>query len=136
MDAEEARDFLRANHRAILVTSRADGRPQTSPVVAAVDAEGRVVVSTRETAMKTKNLQRCSRASLCAISDGFFGPWVQVDGEVEIVRRPEAIDVLVDYYRQVSGEHPDWDDYRTSLEAEKRVALRLSITSAGPDISG
>lgn len=61
---------------------------------------------------------------------------MQVDGEVEIVRRPEAIDVLVDYYRQVSGEHPDWDDYRTSLEAEKRVALRLSITSAGPDISG
>ena len=136
MDADAAREFLRANHRAVLVTSRSDGRPQTSPVLAAVDGEGRVVVSTRETAMKTKNLERSARASLCAISDGFFGPWVQIDGDVEIVRRPEALDVLVDYYRSVSGEHPDWDDYRASLESERRVALRLSITAAGPDVSG
>lgn len=102
----------------------------------AVDGEGRVVVSTRETAMKARNLQRCPQASLCVISDGFFGPWVQVDGEVDIVCRPEAGDVLVDYYRRVSGEHPDWDDYRASLETERRVALRLSITSAGPNTSG
>lgn len=136
MDAEDARSFLRANSRAILVTRRGDGRLQTSPVVVAVDGEGRVVVSTRETAMKARNLQRHPQASLCVISDSFFGPWVQVDGEVDIVRRPEAVDVLVDYYRRVSGEHPDWDDYRASLEAERRVALRLSITSAGPDTSG
>jgi len=73
---------------------------------------------------------------LCVISDGFFGPWVQVDGEVDIVRLPKAGDVLVDYYRRLSGEHPDWDDYRASLETERRVALRLSITSAGPNTSG
>jgi PPOX class probable F420-dependent enzyme len=136
MDAEAARQFLRSNHRAILITQRRDGRPQTSPVVAAVDGEGRVVVSTRETAVKTRNLERDPRASLCVISDGFFGPWVQVDGEVEIVRRPQAIEVLVDYYRRASGEHPDWDDYRASLEAERRVALRLSITGAGPNVAG
>ncbi len=136
MDAEQAREFLRSNHRAVLVTRRGDGRPQTSPVLAAVDGEGRVVVSTRETAMKARNLARDPHASLCALSDGFFGPWVQVDGEVEIVGRPEAVEVLVDYYRQVAGEHPDWDGYRASLEAERRVALRLTITDAGPDRSG
>ncbi len=136
MDAEEARRFIRDNHRAILVTQRRDGRPQTSPVVAAVDDEGRVVISTREGAMKTRNLQRDPRASLCAISDAFFGPWVQVNGEVEIVSPREAIDVLVDYYRRVSGEHPDWDEYRASLEAEHRVALRLNITAAGPNKAG
>ncbi len=136
MDAEQAREFLRSNHRAVLVTRRGDGRPQTSPVLAAVDGEGRVVVSTRETAMKARNLARDPHASLCALSDGFFGPWVQVDGEVEIVGRPEAVEVLVDYYRRVAGEHPDWDGYRASLEAERRVALRLTITDAGPDRSG
>lgn len=86
--------------------------------------------------MKAMNLARDSRASLCVLSDDFFGPWVQIDGDVEIVRRPEAIDVLVEYYRQVSGEHPDWDDYRAAMEAERRVALRLTITGAGPDRSG
>ncbi|HSH23013.1 MAG TPA: PPOX class F420-dependent oxidoreductase [Acidimicrobiales bacterium] len=136
MDADEARRFLQSRHRAVLITSRRDGRPQASPVLATVDAGGRVVVSSRETAMKAMNLARDSRASLCVLSDDFFGPWVQIDGDVEIVRRPEAIDVLVEYYRQVSGEHPDWDDYRAAMEAERRVALRLTITGAGPDRSG
>lgn len=136
MDADEARDFLRANHRAVLVTSRKDGRPQTSPVTAAVDDEGYVVVSTRETALKVKNLERVPEASLCAFVDGFYGPWVQVDGRVEIVRLPEAMDHLVAYYRSVSGEHPDWDDYRSAMERDRRVVLRLTITAAGPDKSG
>ncbi|MDP9005993.1 MAG: PPOX class F420-dependent oxidoreductase [Actinomycetota bacterium] len=136
MDPGEARTFLRSNHRAVLITSRRNGRPQASPVLAALDDEGRVVVSTRETAMKTKNLERDPRASLCVLSDEFYGPWVQIDGDVEIVPRPAAIDVLVDYYRQISGEHPDWDDYRAALERERRVALRLTITAAGPDRSG
>ena len=107
-----------------------------SPVVVAVDDGGRVLVSTRETAMKAKNLERDPHASLCVLSDGFFGAWVQIDGEAEIVHRPEALDLLVDYYRRVSGEHPDWDDYREAMERERRVVLRLSITSAGPDVAG
>ncbi|MBW3580806.1 MAG: PPOX class F420-dependent oxidoreductase [Actinobacteria bacterium] len=136
MDPGEARTFLRSNHQAVLITSRRNGRPQSSPVLAALDDEGRVVVSTRETAMKTKNLERDPRASLCVLNDEFYGPWVQIDGDVEIVPRPAAIDVLVDYYRRISGEHPDWDDYRAALERERRVALRLTITAAGPDRSG
>ena len=102
----------------------------------AVDGEGRALVSTRETAMKTKNLERRPSASLCVLSDDFYGPWVQIDGDVEIVRRPEAIDLLVDYYRLVAGEHSDWDDYRDAMERERRVVVRLSITDAGPDRSG
>ncbi len=105
-------------------------------MLAAVDAGGRVVVSSRETAVKTKNLARTPQASLCVLSDDFFGPWVQIDGDVEIVPRPEAIEVLVDYYRRVSGEHPDWDGYQAAMESERRVALRLTITGAGPDRSG
>ena len=137
MDAEAAREFLRSNHRAVLITARADGRPQSSPVAASVDEDGKVVVSTRETAMKVKNLERRPEASLCVFTDDFFGPWVQVDGTVEIVRLPEAMERLVDYYRTVSGgEHPDWDDYRAAMERERRVLLRMTVTAAGPDRSG
>jgi PPOX class probable F420-dependent enzyme len=132
----EASDFLRDNHRAVLVTHRRDGRPQTSPVLAAVDDGGRVLVSTRQAAMKTKNLERDPQASLCVLSDAFFGPWVQIDGIAEIVRGPEALDLLVDYYRRVAGEHPDWHEYRAAMEREGRVVVRISITSAGPDVAG
>ena len=136
MDADAAREFLQEHHRAVLVTFRRDGRPQTSPVAAAVDDEGRVVISTRETAMKTHNLRRDPRASLCVLSDEFYGPWAQVDGSVEIVSLPDALEPLVDYYRRVAGEHDDWDDYRAAMAREQRVLLRLTITGAGPNRSG
>lgn len=104
--------------------------------MAAVDNDGRVLISTRETAVKTRNLRRDPRASLCVISDGFFGDWVQADGTVEIVSLPGAMDLLVGYYRLVAGEHPDWDDYRAAMERDRRVILRMTITRAGPDVSG
>ena len=136
MDPGRAREFLRANHRAVLATSRSDGRPQLSPVTAAVDAEGRVLVSTRETAIKAKNLARDPRATLCVLNDGFFGEWIVIDGTAEIVHLPEAMHVLVDYYRRVAGEHPDWDNYREAMQRDQRVILRITITRAGPDKSG
>jgi len=136
MDIEEARRFVRENHRTVLATRRADGRPQMSPVVAAVDGAGKVVISTRETAIKTRNLRRDPHASLCVMNDGFFGPWVQIDGAAEIVPLPEAMEGLVDYYRAVAGEHPDWNDYRRSMEQERRVLLRITVERAGPDHSG
>ncbi len=136
MDIEEARQFVRERHHAVLATRRADGRPQMSPVAASVDAEGKIVISTRETAIKTRNLRRDPHASLCVISDGFFGPWIQLDGAVEIVSLPEAMQGLVDYYRGVSGEHPNWDEYRQAMERERRVLVRLTIEHAGPDRSG
>jgi PPOX class probable F420-dependent enzyme len=136
MDLEQAREFLRANHRAVLATARADGRPQLSPVTCGVDAAGLVVISTRETAVKTRNLRRNPAASLCVFTDRFFGQWVQVDGTAEIISLPAAMDLLIDYYRRISGEHPDWADYRAAMNRERRCVVRITITRAGPDIAG
>lgn len=137
MDLDQARDYLRANHRAVLATLRRDGTPQMSPVTVSVDGAGFVVVSSRETAVKVKNVRRDPRAWVCAFPDTFYGgPFVQVEGEVTIVDLPAAMDGLVDYYRSVSGEHPDWDDYRAAMVRDQRVLLKLAITRAGPDVSG
>jgi PPOX class probable F420-dependent enzyme len=136
MDTGRAAGFLRAHHRAVLATTRSDGRPQLSPVTCTVDDDGRVMISTRETALKTKNLRRRPYASLCVFTDNFFGEWVQVEGDVEIISLPAAMDLLVDYYRRVSGEHPDWDDYRAAMVRDRRVIARVTITRAGPDVSG
>jgi PPOX class probable F420-dependent enzyme len=136
VDAQRAAAFLREHPRVVLATFRADGRPQLSPVLVAVDDDGRVVVSTRETTMKTRNLRRDPRVALCAVSDAFFGDWVQVEGRAEIIALPEAMDLLVDYYRRLSGEHDDWDDYRTAMERDRRVIVRFAIDRAGPNVSG
>jgi PPOX class probable F420-dependent enzyme len=136
MDLDEARAIVAGQHHAVLATLRQDGTPQMSPVVAAVDGQGRVVVSTRKPAFKVRNLRRDPRAWLCVLSDRFYGRWIQVGGSVRIVELPEAMEGLVDYYRRVSGEHPDWDDYRAAMEREARVLLRIELTSAGPDREG
>ena len=136
MDLDEARAFVRTNHRAVLATMRRDGTPQLSPVACTVDDRGAVVVSTREPAAKTRNVRRDPRAWLCVMSDGFYGQFVQVEGSVTVVSLPEAMDGLIDYYRSISGEHPDWDEYRAAMESEQRVLLRLELTRAGPDYSG
>src|SRR5260370_32060486 len=121
------------NHRAELATRRANERLQLTPGIAAVDAGGRIVTSTRETAFKTRNLRRDPRASLCVQTDSFFGSWIQVDGTAQVVSLPDAMEPLVDYYRRVSGEHPDWDEYRRAMEREQRVLIRITIKHAGTD---
>ena len=136
MDLAAAREFLRANSRAVLSTVRSDGRPQLSPVLCTVDDEGRVLVSTRETTAKVRHLRRDPRLALCVFTERFFGQWVQVEGEAEIVPLPEAMELLVDYYRRIAGERPDWDDYRTAMERERRVVVRFEITRAGPATGG
>ena len=137
MDHDEARSFLADKHHAVLATRRGDGSVQMSPVTVALDGEGRPIISTRQTAYKVKNLRRDPRASLCVFGDAFFGQWVQVDGTVTIIDLPEAMELLVDYYRRASGgEHPDWPDYRAAMERDKRVLIRLDITRAGPDKQG
>ena len=136
MTPDEAREFLVGNHHAVLATFRSDGRPQLSPVLAVVDDEGRVMVSTRETAMKTKNLRRDPRVSLCLLHNRFFEGWGQVEGRAEIVSLPDAMDLLVDYYRRASGEHSDWDDYRAEMEKQRRVIVRFAIERAGPTVEG
>ncbi|MXX64327.1 MAG: PPOX class F420-dependent oxidoreductase [Acidimicrobiia bacterium] len=136
MVIQQARDFIAANHRGVLLTFRADGAPQMSPILANVDQGGFVVVSSRETAYKVKNLERDPRASLCMFVDRFYGQWFQVDGVAEVVRLPEAMEPLVDYYRSVSGEHPDWEEYRKAMRRERRVLIRISVQRAGPTRHG
>jgi PPOX class probable F420-dependent enzyme len=136
MDLDQARTFVRDHHRAVLATRTPGGGVQQSPVLVTVDGEGRFVVSSRETAYKTRNLRLDPWAQLCVLPDGFFGDWVYVEGRVDVVSLPEAEEPLVEYYRAASGEHPDWAEYRASLHDQRRVALLLTAERAGPDRSG
>lgn len=135
MTPDEAREFVARNHRAVCVTRRADGGPQTSPITVGVD-DDKVVISSRETAYKTRNLSRDPRVTLCVLNDGFFGEWIQIEGTAEIVALPEAMEGLVDYYRGISGEHPDWDDYRSAMTRDRRVLIRVAIDKVGPTRAG
>ena len=136
MDLDAARDFLRSNHRSVLATTRSDGRPQLSPVAHAVGDDGRVLVSSREPAYKVRNVRRNPAVSLMALSEGWYGEWIQVDGTADIVSLPDAMELLVDYYRRVAGEHPDWAEYRRAMVDEKRCLIRITIERAGPDRRG
>jgi len=136
VELDKARDFVRGNHRAVLATLTSAGKPQLSPITVGIDDAGAIVISTRQTAVKTKNVRRDSRVWLCVLNDGFFGDFVQIEGTAEIVELPEAMDGLIAYYRSISGEHPDWDDYRAAMERDQRVLLRVEPTRAGPDFHG
>ena len=136
MDTNEALEFIRSNHHGVIATTRSDGRTAMSPIACDVDPDGKVVVSTRETAMKVKHLTRDPHVAICVLNDGFFGGWVQVEGTAEILHLPEAMEGLIEYYRRVAGEHPDWDDYRAAMEREQRVLLRITVTRSGPNRSG
>jgi PPOX class probable F420-dependent enzyme len=136
VDVSTAQQFIRSNHHAVMATFRADGRPALSPVLVALDTDGRVVVSTREPAMKVRHLRRDPRVAASVFSDRFFGDWVHVEGRAEVVGLPQAMEPLVDYYRSISGEHPDWDDYRAAMVRDQRVIVRFAIERAGPTRSG
>jgi PPOX class probable F420-dependent enzyme len=136
MDIDDAHTYLATNHHSVLITRKPDGTPQPSPVVHGLDETGRVVISSREPAYKVRNLRRDARVSLCAFPDKFFGRWIVVEGTATIISLPEAMAPLVDLYRQVAGEHKDWDDYRAAMERERRVVIAVQIQRAGPDVSG
>jgi len=137
MDIAQAVDFMRSNHNGVLHTFRRDGLPQLSPITVGVDGEGNPVISSRETAFKTKNVLRDPRVSLCVLNPHFYGEWVYVDGTCEVVHLPDAMEMLVDYYRQVRGEeHNDWDEYRAAMTTDRRVILRVAVERAGPNVDG
>jgi PPOX class probable F420-dependent enzyme len=136
MDIDQALAVVTEQHHAVLATTRSDSTPQMSPVTVVADDGGRLLVSTRAPAMKTRNVRRDPRVWLCVLPDEFYGRWVQIEGTAEIVEQPEAMDLLIDYYRRAAGEHPDWDDYRAAMRREQRVVLRITPTRAGPDRSG
>jgi len=137
VEISEAVEFVRHNHRGVLAVTRADGKPQMSPVSGAVNPDGLVVVSSRETAYKVRSLQARPYAAYCGFADQFFGkPWVQIEGPARIVTLPDAMEPLVDYYRSISGEHPDWDDYRAAMERDRRVLILITPERVGPTVQG
>jgi PPOX class probable F420-dependent enzyme len=125
-------EFIRPRHHGIVSTTRRDGRPQLSPVTMGVDPEGRIVVSTYPERAKARNATRDERVSVCVLSDEFGGEWVQVDGRAEVIVQPDAIEALVGYFRSISGEHPDWDEYRAAMVKQGKVLLRVTIDRWGP----
>ena len=137
MDSADAQSFLTEHHHGVLVTRRRDGSLQMSLVSPAVAAEGRVIITTRETAYKTKNICRDPQVSLCVFTEAFHGSnWVQINGRVEIISLPDAMAPLMDWHRRVKGEHPNWDDYRRTMEEQRRVILRIAVESVGPQRKG
>jgi PPOX class probable F420-dependent enzyme len=131
VDSDGLLEFLRTRHRAVLVTRRRSGGLQLSPVTCGVDGEGRIVVSTYPQRAKVANGRHDPAVSICVLSDDFDGPWVQVDGQAEVLDLPEALEPLVEYYRSISGEHPDWDEYRAAMVRQGKSLLRIALTGWG-----
>jgi PPOX class probable F420-dependent enzyme len=136
VDLEGLLDFVRPRHRALLLTRRADGSPQASPVVCGVDTDGRIVVSTYPERAKARNARRDARVSVVVLSDDFDGPWVQVDGGAEVIDGEDAVEPLVEYFRVISGEHPDWEEYREAMRRQGKALVRVTPERWGPVASG
>ena len=138
VDLDGLLEFVRPRHHLLLVTTRADGHPQVSPVSGGVDDEGRIVISTYPDRAKTRNAERDPRVTVCVLSDTWDGPYVQVDGTAEVLRMPsaEAEDALVDYYRCIAGEHPDWDEYRAAMRLQGKALVRVTPERWGPVATG
>ncbi|HEX4705413.1 MAG TPA: PPOX class F420-dependent oxidoreductase [Pseudonocardiaceae bacterium] len=136
VDRDRLLEFLRPRHNGILVTRRADGGPQLSPVSCGVDPAGRIVVSTYPRRAKVRNLRRDPRVSMCVLSDAWNDAWVQVDGTAEVIDLPDSVEPLVEYYRAISGAHPDWDEYRAAMVRQGKSLIRITIDRWGPIATG
>jgi PPOX class probable F420-dependent enzyme len=134
---DELIDFIKVRHHAIVITSRQDGGPQASPVSCGVDEAGRIVIATYPERAKTRNARRDpEHVSVMFLSDDFGGPWVQVDGTAEVLDVPEAVEAFVDYYRSISGEHPDWAEYRAAMVQQGKSLLRVTPVRWSPVATG
>jgi PPOX class probable F420-dependent enzyme len=136
VDLDALLDFVRPRHRAILLTTRSDGRPQGSPLACGVDDSGRIVVSTYPERAKTRNAKRDARVSLIVLSDDWDGPWVQIDGSAEVIDSPDSVEPLVEYFRNIAGEHPDWDEYRAAMVKQGKSIIRITPERWSPVATG
>jgi PPOX class probable F420-dependent enzyme len=133
MEIADAQKFLRENHRACIAVRQRDGAPQMTFVSPGIDADGRVIITSRGTTYKVKHIRRDPRVSMLVFGEQYSGSkFVQLHGTAEIVELPEAMDSLVHWYRQVRGEHKDWEQYRKQMYDEKRVIIRVNIERVGP----
>ena len=136
VERDELLDFVRPRHHLVLITQRQDGSPQVSPVTGGVDQEGRIVISTYPERAKATNARRHAEVSVLVLSDDFGDAWVQVDGTCEVIDPPDSVEPLVDYFRCISGEHPDWDEYRQAMRDQGKSLLRITPTRWGPIATG
>jgi PPOX class probable F420-dependent enzyme len=136
VDRDELVDFLRTRHHAVIVTKRSDGGDQTSPVTVGIDEQGRLLVSTYPERAKVRNIRKDPRVALCMLSDDFEGPWVHVEGTAEVLDMPDALDPLIEYFRSISGEHPDWEEYKEAMAKEDKTLVRLTVEHWGPIATG
>jgi PPOX class probable F420-dependent enzyme len=136
VELTELLDFVRPRHRMLLATSCRDGRPQISPVTGGVDFQGRIVISTYPARAKTRHAESDPRVSVLVLSNDWNGPWVQIDGDAKVLHMPEAADGLVDYFRCISGEHPDWEEYRAAMHSQNKSLIQITPTRWGPIATG
>lgn len=136
VDLDGLLEFARPRHRGLLITRRGDGAPQASPVTCGVDTQGRIVVSTYPERAKARNARRDPQASIVLLSEDFDGPWVQIDGDAEVIDGEAAVEPLVEYFRVISGEHPDWDEYREAMRRQGKALLRITPRRWGPVATG
>ncbi|ACU75072.1 pyridoxamine 5'-phosphate oxidase-related FMN- binding [Catenulispora acidiphila DSM 44928] len=136
VDLDALLEFVRPRHRALLITRRADGSPQASPLTCGVDDDGRLVMSTYPERAKTTNARRDTAVSVVILSDEWNGPWVQIDGEAEVLDIPDSVEPLVEYFRTISGEHPDWDEYREAMVKQGKSLIRVTPRRWGPVATG
>lgn len=129
-------DFVRPRHKMIVIPRRRTGDPQASPVTGGVDSEGRIVISTYPDRAKAHNLRRDPRCSVLVLSDKFGDAWLQVDGTAEVIDLPDSVEPLVEYFRSISGEHPDWEEYRQAMVAQGKSLLRITPVNWGPIATG
>ena len=136
VDRAELEEFVRPRHQGVLLTVRRDGRPQSSLVTMGLDTDGRIVISSYPERAKVFNLRRDPRAGIVVMSDDFGGEWVHVDGRAEIIDLPDAVEPLVEYFRVIAGEHPDWDEYREAMVKQGKCLIRIAIEDWGPISKG
>jgi PPOX class probable F420-dependent enzyme len=136
VDRDELHDFIRPRHQGVLLTRRRDGWPQSSLVTMGLDNSGRILVSSYPERAKVANIGRNSHASVVVMSDEFNGEWVQADASAEVLPLPDALDGLCDYFRVISGEHPDWNEYREAMTTQGKCLIRLTIERWGPVAKG
>ncbi len=136
VDRTALNDFVRPRHHAVLVTRRSDGSPQMSPVTCGLDAEGRIVISSYPQRAKSRNARRDPNVSVLVLSDEFDDPYVQVDGTAEVIEPPDSVEPLVEYFRVISGEHPDWDEYREAMRRQGKCLIRVTVDRWGPVATG
>jgi PPOX class probable F420-dependent enzyme len=133
MEITEAQEFLKDNHHGVLVARKKDGSLQMTLVSPVIGRAGKVVITARDTTFKVKNIRRNPQVSLLVYGDKFNGSnYIQIDGQAEVIPHPEAMEIVLDWHRQIRGEPSNWEEVRRKTLAEGRIAILVTINKVGP----